>query len=500
MTSSPVSPVATADVSDQAAIYAMTPAGEPPPLVVDLDGTLIKTDLLVESAVRLLCANPLYIFLLPFWLLKGKAALKCELTRRVSLDIGLLPFNKPFLAWLRTQHAAGRTLVLATASHRDLADAVAARLGIFAQVLGTEPGVNLGGRRKRDMLVERYGRQGFDYAGNAAPDLHIWPDARRAIIVNPNRGVERKARQCATVEQVYVDRKTGVSLVARAIRVHQWLKNLLVFVPLLAAHAWNDALAVTHSLLAFAAFSMSASAIYLVNDTLDLDADRAHPRKNRRPLAAGDLALTHGAALTVLLLAASMALASMVSLAFVGMLLVYVLTTSAYSFWLKRYVLIDVMLLGALYTLRVIAGAVAVAVMPSFWLIAFSMFLFTSLALVKRCAELKSLELENKPAAKGRDYRVADFAQLSSFGAAAGNGAIVVLAFYINSPDVKEHYQNPAVLGLLCPMLMYWIGRMWVKAGRGEMHDDPIVYSVKDRASQVIGLLSFVLVCAAIWF
>jgi len=469
-------------------------------MVVDLDGTLIKTDLLVESVVRLLRGNPLYIFLLPFWLLKGKAALKCELARRVSLDVGLLPFNEPFLAWLRAQHGAGRMLVLATASHRDLADAVAAHLGIFTLVLGTEPGMNLGGRRKKEMLVERFGSRGFDYAGNAAPDLHIWPDARHAIVVNPDRGVERKARQCAAVEQVHVDRKTGIALVARAIRVHQWLKNLLVFVPLLAAHAWNDGAALMHSLLAFVAFSMSASAIYLVNDALDLDSDRAHPRKKKRPLAAGDLALTHAAVITAVLLAASIAMAATVSPAFVGMLLVYVATTSAYSLWLKRYVLIDVMLLGALYTLRVIAGAVAVAVMPSFWLIAFSMFLFTSLALVKRCAELKSLELENKPAAKGRDYRVADFGQLSSFGAAAGNGAIVVLAFYINSPDVKEHYSNPAVLWLLCPLLMYWIGRMWIKAGRGEMHDDPIVYSVKDRASQVIGLLSVLLVCAATLF
>lgn len=470
------------------------------PLVVDLDGTLIKTDLLVESVIRLLHRNLLYIFLLPLWLLKGKAALKSELAKRVSLDASLLPFNEPFLAWLREQHASGRQLVLATASHCTPAAAVARHLGLFAQVFSTEPGVNLGGSNKKKVLVERFGAQGFDYAGNASPDLHIWPHARRAILVNPDRGIERKARRCADVEHVYVDRKSGPALVARAIRVHQWLKNLLVFVPMLAAHQWGNGGVLANVLLAFGAFSCSASAIYLVNDAFDLDSDRAHPRKKRRPMAAGDLPLTQAAALTVVLLAASLAMASTVSLHFVGMLLVYVVTTLAYSLWLKQYVLIDVMALGALYTLRVIAGAVAATVMPSFWLIAFSMFLFTSLALVKRCAELKSLELENKAVAKGRDYRVSDFGQLSSFGAAAGNGAIVVLAFYLNSPDVKEHYRNPAVLWLLCPLLMYWIGRMWVKAGRGEMNDDPIVYSVKDRASLVIALLAGLLVCAAIWF
>ena len=469
------------------------------PLVVDLDGTLIKADLLMESVVRLLRINPLYVFLLPIWLLGGKAALKAELAKRVHLQVELLPFNQPFLAWLREQHAAGRKLVLATASHHEPAAAVARHVDIFDEVLGTGPGVNLGGHRKKDLLVERFGHQGFDYAGNAAPDLHIWPEARRAILVNPERGIERRARSVAQVDSVYTDRRAGVRMVARAIRVHQWLKNLLVFVALLASHTWNSSAALLHTVLAFGAFSMCASAIYLVNDALDLDSDRAHPRKRNRPLAAGDFGLPHAVLTMGVLLVAGFGMAAAVSLPFVGILLAYVVTTLAYSMWLKTYVLIDVMVLGALYTLRVIAGAIAITVLPSFWLIGFSMFLFTSLALVKRCAELKSLQLENKLAAKGRDYRVEDLAQLSSFGGACGIGAVVVFAFYINSPDIRDHYHNPAVLWMLCPVMLYWIGRMWVKAGRGEMHDDPIVYSVKDRASQVIGLIAALLVCGAIW-
>jgi 4-hydroxybenzoate polyprenyltransferase/phosphoserine phosphatase len=469
------------------------------PLVVDLDGTLIKADLLMESVVRLLRANPLYVFMLPLWLLKGKVALKGEIARRVSLQVALLPFNRPFLDWLRAQHAAGRTLVLATASTQELAEAIARHLGIFGQVFGSADGVNLGGRRKRDLLVARFGAQGFDYAGNAAPDLHIWPDARRAILVNPDRGVERRARRVARVDSVMVDRRGGPLMLVRAIRAYQWLKNLLVFVALLASHTWSSGVAVLDTLLAFAAFSMCASAIYLVNDAFDLDADRAHPRKRNRPMAAGDLGLPQAALAMAVLLALGFGIAACVSAPFTGVLLLYVVTTLAYSLWLKKRILIDVMVLGALYTLRVIAGAVAIAVQPSFWLIAFSMFLFTSLALVKRCAELKRLALENRPAAAGRDYRVSDLEQLNSFGAAAGNGAVVVLAFYINSPDVRAHYHNPAVLWMLCPLLMYWIGRTWIKVGRDEMHDDPIVFAFKDRTSQVIGLVAALLFYGALW-
>jgi len=473
-------------------------APDPVPLVVDLDGTLIKTDLLVESVVRLLRRNLLYLILLPFWLIRGKQAFKGELAKRVNLDIALLPYHPDFLDYLRRQHAAGRTLVLATASHTLPARAVALHLGIFSQVLATDAERNLAGVHKLHALLALFGTKGFDYAGNASPDLAIWPCARRAILVNPERGIEARARGLTEVEAVFSDRKPLLKVIVRAIRVHQWLKNLLVFLPLIGAHAWGDPAAILLSLLAFAAFSLCASAIYLINDALDLDSDRAHSRKRFRPLAAGDFSLLAGGLLMPLLLAGGLAIGAVVSLNFLLVLLLYVLATCAYSFALKSYVLIDVLLLAALYTLRVIGGAAAIDVFPSFWLMALSMLLFTSLALVKRCAELESLRGNEKDSARGRDYHVFDLPNLTSLGTSTATGAAVILALYINSPDVAEHYRTPQALWLLCPLLMYWTGRMWLITGRGEMHDDPIIYSARDKPSWVVAGLGLLLILIAV--
>ena len=484
-----------------AAAYAASVAhasADPVPLVVDLDGTLIKTDVLVESVVRLLRRNLLYLFLLPVWLVRGKQALKCELAKRVNLEAALLPYNPAFLDYLRGQHGAGRTLVLATASHTQPARAVAEHLGIFSQVLATDAERNLAGPQKREALLALFGAKGFDYAGNASPDLTIWPWARRAILVNPERGIEAKARVLTQVESVFSDRKPLLRVTVRAIRVHQWLKNLLVFLPLVAAHAWGDPASIVRSLLAFVAFSLCASAIYVINDALDLDSDRAHSRKRFRPLAAGDLSLLFGGFLVPLLLAGGLAIAAAVSINFLLVLLVYVLATCAYSFALKSYVLVDVLMLAALYTLRVIGGAAAIDVFPSFWLMALSMLLFTSLALVKRCAELESLRASQKDSARGRDYHVMDLPNLTSLGTSAATGAAVILALYINSPDVAVHYRTPQALWLLCPLLMYWTGRMWLITGRGGMHDDPIIYSAKDKPSWVVAGLGLLLILVAI--
>jgi 4-hydroxybenzoate polyprenyltransferase len=465
------------------------PAASDVPLVVKLEWTLVKTSLLVEAIARLLRARPWLLLVLPFWLARGRARLEVEVGQRIALDPAALPYHEPFLAFLRAQHANRRTLVLASAADSVVASAVAAHLGIFARVISLGAGAN---------VADQFRGRRFDYAGNAGADLPVWQRAHTAILVNPSTAVERRARLSAPVGTVYSDRQPLLAVVAKAIRIHQWVKNLLVVVPIVAAHRWSDAQAQINTLTAFFAFSLCASAIYLLNDMADLDADRTHPRKKRRPLAAGNLPLAAAAVLALALLLAGTGLGTRVSRDFALVLGGYVVTTTAYSFVLKSYVLIDVLMLAALYSLRVIAGAVALAILPSFWLIAFSMFLFTSLALVKRCAELESLSGDGKHAAKGRDYRVADLRQLTSFGNATGNSAIVVLAFYINSPEVTAQYRHPEALWLLCPLLMYWIGRMWIKSGRGEMHDDPIVYSAKDKASWVIALVSALTVFAAL--
>jgi 4-hydroxybenzoate polyprenyltransferase len=421
-----------------------------------------------------------------------------ELAQRVTVPYELLPYHSEFLAYLKAQHAMQRKLILATASDRRFALGIASYLGIFSDVLGTTSERNLSGPEKAKVLLAQFGEKGFDYAGNANPDLVVWTHARRAIVVNPLRGVLEKARNIAEVDRVFTNQTPKLKTFVRAIRAYQWVKNLLIFIPLLVAHEWMNTNAIFSSAVAFIAFSLCASAIYLINDTLDLDSDRAHPRKKNRPIANGNLSILSALVWSVCLLIFGVVAAYFVSLDFTFALCVYILTTSAYSFWLKPYILVDVILLAFLYTLRVIAGAVAIQVAPSFWLLAFSMLMFTSLALIKRCAELESLKHQQKKSANGRDYLVSDLQQLTSLGTAAGYGAIVIFALYINSPDVAIHYHHPKLLWLLCPLLLYWIGRMWIKTGRGEMHDDPIVYAAKDRTSLLAVFCAVLMILLAI--
>ncbi|MBC3807010.1 UbiA family prenyltransferase [Undibacterium seohonense] len=468
------------------------------PLVVDLDGTLIRSDMLLESAIRLVRRNPLYVFLIFLWLCQGKRQLKTQIAQRVEIPCALLPYHLEFLSYLQEQFRAHRKLVLATATDMRYAQQIAAHLGIFSDVWGTTAERNLAGEEKAKVLLQAYGEKGFDYAGNATPDLKIWQHARRAIVVNASAGLEQKARSIAEISHVFSSPKNVVKSVLKAIRVYQWVKNLLIFVPLFVAHQWYQTTAIYFSAMAFVAFSLCASAIYLINDLLDLDSDRAHKSKRNRPIASGNLSILTAVFLVFVLLLVGLLVAQLVSNEFCLILGTYLILTSAYSFYLKRIVLMDVLLLAFLYTIRVIAGAIAIQVEPSFWLLAFSMLIFTSLALIKRCAELKSLKSQEKHAAHGRDYVVSDIPQLTSLGTAAGYGAVVILALYINSPDVARHYQHPKFLWLLCPLCLYWIGRMWITTGRGLMHDDPIVYAAKDKVSLVIGALGVAMVLFAL--
>lgn len=463
------------------------------PLVVDLDGTLIKTDLLLESLVLLLKKNFFFLFCLPFWLFRGRQYLKLKIALHCAIRNDLLPYNLRFLAFLKQQKEEGRTLVLATASNEKLANELADYVGIFSHVIASNGDVNLIGRNKAKALVEKYGSKGFDYAGNSKADLKIWPDARQVILVNPDVGVEKRARQIAPIDMLFEEREHFLASAVRAMRVHQWLKNLLIFVPLLAAHKWGDVALALKAGLAFFAFSFCASAIYLLNDIVDLHADRAHLRKRSRPFSSGNLPLTVGFFLIPTLSIAGLLIASLVNLQFLLCLVFYIFVTSIYSFHLKSIILLDVVVLALLYTFRVLAGAWAVNVAASFWLIAFSMLIFFSLALIKRCAELESLKKQNRRYVKGRDYRVVDLAQLTGLGTASGIGAVIILSLYINSPETAQHYKRAQMLWPLCPALLYWICRMWVKTGRGEMHDDPIVYAAKDKTSWLVALVVLII-------
>jgi 4-hydroxybenzoate polyprenyltransferase len=388
---------------------------------------------------------------------------------------------------------------LTTATNQKYANQVAQHLGIFESVMASDLQTNLSGEQKHHLLVERYGIGGFDYAGNSRSDLAVFPGARRAILVEPEPGVERAARRLTEAVHFFPSEITGSRAYLRALRPHQWLKNLLVFVPIAAAHRFGEPGLLEQAVLAFAAFSLCASSVYLLNDLIDLPADRAHARKRNRPFASGAASVKAGLMLVPILLVLSAGIAMSLSLAFVAVLAVYYVLTLAYSLWLKGKVMVDVLLLAALYTMRILGGAAAVSIVPSFWLLAFSMFVFLSLAMVKRYAELFDLQKSGSDSAEGRGYQVVDLVTLHSLGAAAGYCAVLVLALYINSDDVRVHYAHPEAIWLLCPLFMYWISRMWLWAGRGLMHDDPLVTALKDRVSRWVGLASATVVVVASW-
>lgn len=468
------------------------------PLCVDLDGTLILSDLLLESFLLLIKRNPLYLFLVPLWLLRGKAALKAEIASRVRLNPAALPYNRALIEWLESERKRGRQLWLCSASNQQLTESVAAHVGLFDGAVGSDGVTNLAGGRKAARLAEIFGERGFDYCGNERPDLEVWQHAAGAIVVRGSRRLEREAAVRAPVLRTFPSKANSLRAILKALRPHQWAKNALILVPLLAAHRARDTESLVASLLALVAFCLCASSVYLLNDLLDLEADRAHARKSKRPFAAGTASILSGLTLIPLLLAASIAIALLLPLKFQAVLAVYYGLTLAYSFGLKGRVLIDALALAGLYTLRVIAGAAAVAVPLSFWLLLFSVFLFLSLAFVKRFAELEALRRQQRLSAAGRGYHVEDLPILQSLGASAGYLSVLVLALYINSPDIESLYRRPKIIWFLCVLMLYWVSRVWMKAQRGAMHDDPVVFALKDRASLAIGVLAAITVALAV--
>ena len=458
-------------------------------LVVDVDGTLLRTDLLHESVFALLRVNALYIFLLPIWLLKGKAHLKQMIADRVEMSAELLPYREDFLAWLRTERKAGRELLLATASNVRFARAIADYLGLFSGVLGSTATENLKGERKLEHIRARLGDRSFAYAGNSAADLPIWEASAAAVLVDVPAAVRSRAEQVSRVVRVFESPTKHLKALIRAMRPHQWLKNMLIFVPLVLAHRIGQIFYIEQAVLAFFAFSMCASSVYILNDLLDIAADRQHPSKRFRPFAAGDLPIGTGLVAMAGLLVISLLLALLLPPFFLAILMLYYVCTLAYSIVLKEALLIDALMLASLYTLRLIAGAAAIQVRPSFWLLAFSMFLFLSLAFIKRYSELMALAAQGKGSLTGRAYHTVDMENLAQSGIASGYLAVLVMALYINSNAVIQQYARPEALWVLCPIMLYWISRMWMLTRRGEMHDDPVVFAIRDFRTYWLGLL-----------
>lgn len=462
-----------------------------PPLVVDLDGTLLRSDMLMETGIAFMRHQPANFFLPLKWLLQGKKSLKQGLAQNCEIDVSLLPYDPVVIEMIEVERKSGRTIILATATHHSLAVQIAAHLNLFDLVLATDGSRNLTAERKRDLLVELYGNRGFDYVGNSRDDLSVWAASRKAYVVNPETGVERRAKALGNVKQVIVSNSSSYKDWQQALRLHQWTKNALIFVPLLAAHQLTNLMLVWQGILAFVLFGLCASSVYLLNDLLDLADDRYHHSKRSRPFASGKLSIKSGLLLFPLLLVVAFGgAAALLPWEFGAALVGYYVLTLLYSLLLKRRMAVDVIALAALYTIRIIAGAAAFKLALTFWVLAFSMFMFLSLALVKRYAELHDARIKGiTEKTRGRGYYPADLEMISSLGASSGYLAVMVLALYIHDQETAALYAHPQVIWLACPLLLFWVTRVWMLTHRGVMHDDPVVFAIRDRVSLVVGVL-----------
>ncbi len=469
--------------------------GDKLPLVVDLDGTLIKSDLLLESLFRRVGSDPTSLFGLIIALRYGKAHVKDLLAQRVDLDIATLPYDEAILGLVKEARAAGRSVYLASASNEKFVAAVAAHVGLFDGWFASDARTNVSAGNKAARLVEAFGEGGFDYIGNDKADLPVWAAAARRIGVRTSPQLSGKL--AALGVEVVDSPKASLKQWVKLIRVHQYAKNALVFLPLLTAHKFN-LISLFDTVLAAIAFSLCASSVYIFNDLVDLAADRDHPTKQNRPLASGAIPIKDGVIAMALLFLAAVAIAACVSWPFLGVLLFYFALTNAYTCWLKTKMLIDVVALAMLYSLRVIGGAAAIGVPVSEWLIGFSMFIFASLALVKRYIELATRLDKELPDPSNRNYRLGDMQIVAALAAASGFNAVTVFALYVSSDAVKPLYRHPHLLWLVCPVLMYWISRMLMMAHRRLVHDDPIVFALRDPVSIIAGVLIAAIMLAAI--
>lgn len=467
----------------------------PVPLCIDLDGTLIATDSLWEGLAVLLLRRPWLIFAAVFWMLQGKQVLKREVAARSDRTARDWPYRDEVIALIKRARAEGREVWLATGAAEKVALDVGRHLGLFDKIMHSSDTVNLTSTRKRDVLVAELGEGGFDYVANSRDDLKIFDAARQAHIVSPDRAARSWGR--AHGGHFVETQKPSRLAIFKAIRVHQWLKNVLIGVPLVLNHEWASLGLVLAVACAFFSFSFFASAVYIINDIVDLGNDRRHARKRLRPLACGAVTIPSACAVAVGLLLASIGLASLLPADYWAVLALYGVVTTTYTFVLKRKLLVDVFTLAGLYTVRIIAGVAATQTEVSFWLLAFSIFFFLSLALVKRYVELDETEIAAGAKLNGRSYLGSDKDMVAQGGIASAFAAAMVLALYVNSTEVVAMYEAPWILWPLCPLILYMLLRIWILASRSQMHDDPVVFIMRDWRSQIVTAAGAVLVVAA---
>jgi 4-hydroxybenzoate polyprenyltransferase len=466
------------------------------PLFVDLDGTLVATDVTFESALLLLKQHPLQALSIPIWLLKGRAHLKHELAQRVVPDFKTLPYRREVLSRLEEAKAQGRPVILATAADERVARGVADHLKIFDAVIASDGVIN---RRSEEKLaaIEAYcGTGGFDYIGDSRADIPIWRAAKNSSVVNPGPRILSSFSKDRAPERISAGTSPCIKALVSAMRPHQWVKNILLFTPLVMAHRVLIVKDVVAVFVAFACFSLTAAAVYVLNDLLDLPADRRHATKRLRPFACGALPVQWGPPMILGLLTSSFALSAfLLPVQFTALLALYLVLTTIYSLFIKQRLILDVMFLAGLYTHRILAGGAAINVTVSHWLLALSIFLFLSLAWAKRYAELHALDQSEK---SGRSYTPDDLSIIESLGPTSGYLAVLVFSLYIHDDATRILYHRPIFLWLICPLLLYWITRIWFFAKRGALHEDPILFALKDRVSWIAALAAGVLLFLAI--
>ncbi len=479
----PILPVTTAG-----GVPVSAAAGLAPPLFVDLDGTLIRSNLLWESFAAALRVDPLGCLMALLAIINGRAALKRALARVGPVDPRALPYRRQFVAWLRRQRAQGRRIILATSADRHVAAGVARHLGLFEQVLASDGWLNNKGQNKLAAIRAAADDGPFDYCGNSPGDMPIFLAARQAWVVGASQRTIAVASRRGNAELRFarIRQPHRWQHWRRALRPFHWLKNLLVLAPFFSAFAVTEWSTLAQALLAAVAMSLAASAGYLVNDLLDMQADRQHPRKRRRPFAAGHLTAAEGFTVALVLQSAALAIATWVGWQVVFWLLIYLVGTYAYSVFFKREPIIDVMMLAGLYATRMIVGTHAVNSEPSIWLLAFSVFFFFSLAMMKRCGELVSRHQRGESTTVGRGYLVTDLQMLAPLGIASGVAAVLVLALYVQSPIVQSRYPIPEALWLALVALLVWISRAWLDTMRGQMDDDPLIYAIRHRRGRLV--------------
>jgi 4-hydroxybenzoate polyprenyltransferase/phosphoserine phosphatase len=457
----------------------------PSTLVVDLDGTLIKTDLLLESALAFVAKHPFTSYRLIFWAIAGKHILKQKIAEAIDVDATTLPYNAEVIAHIEAFRSAGK-VYLSSASNQAYVQKVSEYLGLFDGFMGSDEKINNSKETKIVRLKAEFGCENFDYIGNARDDLHVWKASNAAVAVDITASVRRALLAIKPNATFIQSEKPSNPLkpYIKMMRPHQWAKNTLVFVPLLMSHAFSLG-TIIMALMAFVSFSLCASSVYILNDLLDITADRQHPTKKRRPFAAGTISVMNGALMGVGLLIAAFTIGAFLSPMYLVALSLYYAMTNAYSFLLKRKLMIDVVTLAALYATRLLAGAYALSIPISEWLLAFAVFIFLSLALVKRHSEMAMRLDAGLADPTNRGYRVADLPALIALAASAGYSAIIVFSLYIGNPEITTLYSHPRRLYLACPLLIYWISRAIMLSHRREMHDDPVVFALKDRVSLV---------------